>query len=220
MGDVGSARYEPALLPPCPTIRVLSNSNCQRSTHLILQELKLTYNKGEGPYTVVNSFNFYRGCLCIYVCLFITLSAAKPSNLTNKYIHSALVWLPPYLAWLMSVWLLNGMIARRKQSQECATASSETYQPHPQDKEEMVSIGRWFGSMVSRVSFFSIKNMLLSVCSMIDKPLKCLSQQLMHWDTFKQDVYSTVGGDGGCRVGEVRAGTTSPIPDHKGFKLQ
>ena len=24
MGDVGSARYEPALLPPCPTIRVLT----------------------------------------------------------------------------------------------------------------------------------------------------------------------------------------------------
>ena len=31
MGDVGSVRYEPALLPPCPTIRVLSYSNCQRS---------------------------------------------------------------------------------------------------------------------------------------------------------------------------------------------
>ena len=29
-----------------------------------------------------------------------------------------------------------------------------------------------------------------------------------------------MGGDGGCRVGEVRAGTTSPKPDHKGFKLQ
>ena len=28
------------------------------------------------------------------------------------------------------------------------------------------------------------------------------------------------GGDGGCRVGEVRAGTTSPMPDHKGFKQQ
>ena len=42
----------------------------------------------------------------------------------------------------------------------------------------------------------------------------------MHWDTFKQDKYSTVGGYGGCRVGEVRAGTTSPMPDHKGFKLQ
>ena len=39
-------------------------------------------------------------------------------------------------------------------------------------------------------------------------------------DTFRQDNYSTVGGDGGCRVGEVRAGTTSPMPDHKGFKLQ
>ena len=42
---------------------------------------------------------------------------------------------------------------------------------------------------------------------------------------FKQDNYSTVGGDGGRRVGEVRADTTSPdttspMPDHKGFKLQ
>ena len=27
MGDVGLARYEAALLPPCPTIRVLSYSN-------------------------------------------------------------------------------------------------------------------------------------------------------------------------------------------------
>ena len=40
------------------------------------------------------------------------------------------------------------------------------------------------------------------------------------WDTFKQDNDSTVGGGGGCRVGEVRAGTTSPMPDHTGFKLQ
>ena len=46
------------------------------------------------------------------------------------------------------------------------------------------------------------------------------SRQLMHWDTFKEDNYSTVGGDGGCRVGKVRAGTTSPMPDHKGFNLQ
>ena len=29
MGEVGSARYEPALLPPYPSIRVLSYSNCQ-----------------------------------------------------------------------------------------------------------------------------------------------------------------------------------------------
>ena len=48
--------------------------------------------------------------------------------------------------------------------------------------------------------------------------LKCKSQQLMHWDTFKQDDYSTVG-DGRCRVGEVWAGTTSTMPDYKGFKL-
>ena len=33
MGEVGSARYEPALLPPCPSIRALSYSNCQRPTH-------------------------------------------------------------------------------------------------------------------------------------------------------------------------------------------
>ena len=35
----------------------------------------------------------------------------------------------------------------------------------------------------------------------------------------KQDNDSTVGEDGECRVGEVRAGTTSPMPNHKGFKL-
>ena len=29
MGEVGSARYDPALLPPCPSIRVLSYSNYQ-----------------------------------------------------------------------------------------------------------------------------------------------------------------------------------------------
>ena len=27
MGDIGSARYELALLPPCPTLKVLSYSN-------------------------------------------------------------------------------------------------------------------------------------------------------------------------------------------------
>ena len=36
----------------------------------------------------------------------------------------------------------------------------------------------------------------------------------------KQDNDSTVRGDGGSRGGEVRAGTTSPMPEHKGFKLQ
>ena len=35
MRNVGSARYELALLSPCTTIRGLSFSNCQRSTHFI-----------------------------------------------------------------------------------------------------------------------------------------------------------------------------------------
>ena len=36
----------------------------------------------------------------------------------------------------------------------------------------------------------------------------------------KQDNDSTVRGDGGSRVGEVRAGTTSPMPEHNGFNVQ
>ena len=43
MGDVGSAKYEPALLPPCPTITLLCYSNCQRSAHSIrLHHLSFT----------------------------------------------------------------------------------------------------------------------------------------------------------------------------------
>ena len=43
---------------------------------------------------------------------------------------------------------------------------------------------------------------------------------IIHCNTLKQDNDSTVRGDGGSRVGEVRASTTSPMPEHKGFKLQ
>ena len=50
--------------------------------------------------------------------------------------------------------------------------------------------------------------------------LKVLVTTIVALDTLKQDNYSTVRGDGGGRVGEVRAGTTSPMPEHKGFKLQ
>ena len=42
----------------------------------------------------------------------------------------------------------------------------------------------------------------------------------MHWDTFKQDNYSTVRGDGGSRVGEVRAGTTSPMPEFPSTRMR
>ena len=44
MGEIGSARYEPALLPSCPSIRVLCYSNCQRSTQSH-QLILLTHNK-------------------------------------------------------------------------------------------------------------------------------------------------------------------------------
>ena len=53
-----------------------------------------------------------------------------------------------------------------------------------------------------------------------NKVLQCQSRQLMHCNTLKQDNDSTVRGDGGSRVGEVRAGTSSPMAEHKGFKLQ
>ena len=42
----------------------------------------------------------------------------------------------------------------------------------------------------------------------------------MHWDTLKQGNHSTVRGDGGSRVGEVRAGTTSPMPEHQSPLVQ
>ena len=42
----------------------------------------------------------------------------------------------------------------------------------------------------------------------------------MRWNTFKTDNYSTVGGAwGDVGVSEVRASATSPMPDHKRFKL-
>ena len=42
--------------------------------------------------------------------------------------------------------------------------------------------------------------------------LKVLATSIDALGHFKQDNYSTVGGDGGGRVGEVRAGSTSPPP--------
>ena len=43
---------------------------------------------------------------------------------------------------------------------------------------------------------------------------------MMHWDTFKQGNYSTVGGDEGCRVGKVQADTTFTMSGDNDFKLQ
>ena len=50
--------------------------------------------------------------------------------------------------------------------------------------------------------------------------LKVLVTTIDALEHFEQDNYSTERGDGGGRVGEVRAGTTSPMPEHKGSKLQ
>ena len=49
--------------------------------------------------------------------------------------------------------------------------------------------------------------------------IACKRNAVSSWSA-SCDNWFTVGGDGGCRVGKVRAGTTSPMPDHKGFKLQ
>ena len=46
MGDVGLARYEPALLPPYPAIRVSSYSNYQRSIHSISKRIFRNLTQG------------------------------------------------------------------------------------------------------------------------------------------------------------------------------
>ena len=56
MGDVGSARYEPALLPPCPTIRSLSYSNCQRTTHSISKADVPRYHKSGDDRSIFAGF--------------------------------------------------------------------------------------------------------------------------------------------------------------------
>ena len=75
--------------------------------------------------------------------------------------------------------------------------------------------------------------MVRVACRMIPNKLatfgnwKCHGHPLLHWPlpqvssySASRDNWCTVGGDGGCRVGEVRAGTTSPMLYHKGYKLQ
>ena len=75
-----------------------------------------------------------------------------------------------------------------------------------------------FKVMLLDESAFDLSTVLRSVVTSLT--LKVPVRQLMHCNTLKQDNDSTVRGDGGSRVGEVRAGTTSPMPEHKGFKLQ
>ena len=50
--------------------------------------------------------------------------------------------------------------------------------------------------------------------------MQWLGKKTVNSYSASRDNWCTVGGYGGCRVGEVRGGTTSPMPDRKGFKLQ
>ena len=60
MGEVGSARYEPALLPPCPSVRVLSYSDCQ--------EIHSRQQTGLAVLSVKDTIcNHQVGCLVLYV---------------------------------------------------------------------------------------------------------------------------------------------------------
>ena len=81
------------------------------------------------------------------------------------------------------------------------------------DKMTDIFIPLWVG-VSPRIMFF------ISIDALAVLTLKVLVMTIDALGHFKQDNYCTVGGDRGHRVSEVRASTTSPMPDHKGFKLQ
>ena len=88
-------------------------------------------------------------------------------------------------------------------------------------EERYVSEENVFFQLLSDIrKLYMALYMALYIVSKHEVTLKVLVTTIDAQGHFQRDNYSTVGGDGGCRVGEVRAGTTSPIPDHKGFKQQ
>ena len=95
MGEVGSARYEPALLPPCPSIRALCYSNCQRSTQSHQQSVLI--NRWESRQHV--SFLF-----------FFRLKKIVPAYHVEEIVFMngwmcfcAILVLPPRIWWLCHV---------------------------------------------------------------------------------------------------------------------
>ena len=60
MGEVGSARYEPALLPPCPSIRALSYRNCQRDPPIPTYGLGSVSVNKKHTHHRKHAFNFVR----------------------------------------------------------------------------------------------------------------------------------------------------------------
>ena len=80
----------------------------------------------------------------------------------------------------------------------------------------------------------SMQIMILMICfSMATHPLKTSQETSIPFNSYSAShdnwctetllnrvITAQCEGMGGSRVGEVRAGTTSPMPEHKGFVLQ
>ena len=97
--------------------------------------------------------------------------------------------------------------------------TSDTFAPHLQIPSSVIWPLRCITLVIKFASLGTLQETLrVSFCPFMGfwrdttQPLNSYSASRDNW--------CTVGGDGGCRVGEVRAGTTSPMPDHNGFKLQ
>ena len=72
-GEVGSARYEPALHPPCLSIRILSYSNCQ--------EIQSRQQTGPGSVSVKqNSLCVVGGTATIHWCITFDSVQCQYSN--------------------------------------------------------------------------------------------------------------------------------------------
>ena len=71
---------------------------------------------------------------------------------------------------------------------------------------------------IIKVTYATTNNIVIAQLLVVTGPTA--SRPFINSYSASRDNWCTVGGNGGCRVGEVRAGTTSPMPDHKGFKLQ
>ena len=113
MGEVGSARYEPALLPPCPSIRVLSYSNCQeihsrQQTGLAVQVLSTDFYDvflfivgpicwGNNSYVLI----LRSGERCVFViwsCIIIIHNVLRQSTMKHCF---------PYILLIKSLSPLN-----------------------------------------------------------------------------------------------------------------
>ena len=92
--------------------------------------------------------------------------------------------------------------------------------PYKSDESILVN-GRSFPSSMPHFMSMPVKIKRGVQCRPYDvQLLVMLLKNIINSYSASHDNWCTVGEDGGCRVGEVQASTTSPMPDHKGFKLQ